>query len=126
MEEEIEQLKAREFSKFKSLDQKCLFKLEHLRQTNEEALKKYYEDTKKNLAEALPKLQSNLVLHAQVVASPLDLSQKVTPDSFNFNVYSPKGEDWEKFQREWKKTTNFFTPNEPEIDLEEVPKNAPR
>ncbi|KAH1114126.1 hypothetical protein J1N35_007504 [Gossypium stocksii] len=63
MEEENNQLRVRESSweeNFKSQDQQRLSKLEHLRQSNKEALKKYQKDTKKNLAEALPILRSNL------------------------------------------------------------------
>ncbi|KAH1031782.1 hypothetical protein J1N35_043956 [Gossypium stocksii] len=61
--------------KFKYQDQRHLSKLEHLRQSNKEDLKKTKRTLKKNLAEVLPILQSNLVLHAQVAMSPLNLSQ---------------------------------------------------
>ncbi|KAH1031870.1 hypothetical protein J1N35_044044, partial [Gossypium stocksii] len=68
-----------------------------LRQSSEEALKKYQNDSKKNLTEVMPKLRSNLVLHAQVVMGPLDLSwvdfnflQKITTKSLNLNIYNPK------------------------------------
>ncbi|KAK5842958.1 hypothetical protein PVK06_005382 [Gossypium arboreum] len=67
--------------KFTSQGQQHSSKLEHLRQTNEETMKKYQEDTKKNLIAALPILRSNLVLHAQVAVGPLDLSQ------VNFNYF---------------------------------------
>ncbi|KAH1129822.1 hypothetical protein J1N35_001200 [Gossypium stocksii] len=95
--------------KFKSLNQQCLSKLEHLRQSSEKTLKKYWEDTKKNLTGALPKLRSNIVLHAQVI-----------PESLNFHVYNLEGADWEKLQREWKQSVNFFIPTELRVEEEDL------
>lgn len=85
---------------------------------------------------------SNLVLQAQVIVGPLNLSQvnfnyllKVTPDSLNFNVYNPNGEDQERFQREWKQLVDFFIPTglevkdedvEGSIDLEEISRERPQ
>lgn len=51
--------------------------------------------------------------------------------SVNFNIYKTEGEDLEKFQGEWRKSTNFFISRELEIEkasleksdaIEEVPK----
>ncbi|KAH1122246.1 hypothetical protein J1N35_005406 [Gossypium stocksii] len=39
-------------------------KLDSLLESNDEAFRKYREDTTKNLTEAMPKLNANLVLHA--------------------------------------------------------------
>ncbi|KAH1064286.1 hypothetical protein J1N35_029273 [Gossypium stocksii] len=48
--------------------------LDGLYQSYEEAIKKYQEGTIKNLTKAQLELRSNLVVHAQVIASPLNLS----------------------------------------------------
>ncbi|MBA0637375.1 hypothetical protein Godav_025836 [Gossypium davidsonii] len=70
--------------------------LESLRQSREETFRKFEEDTKKNFNDALFEWRSNLILHAQVVASPLDLShvnfnclRDISSVSLNFNVYHP-------------------------------------
>ncbi|KAK5784396.1 hypothetical protein PVK06_038919 [Gossypium arboreum] len=96
-------LKVKESSweeKLKSQEQRHLSELECLCQSSEDALRKYQEDKKKNLTEALPILRSNLVLHVEVVVGPLNLSrvnfnylQKVTPNFLNFNIYNLEGKD---------------------------------
>ncbi|KAH1107490.1 hypothetical protein J1N35_011258 [Gossypium stocksii] len=76
VEGENNMLKARKSywkEKHKAQEQRQLAELEGLHQSSEEALRKY-QDTRKNLKEALPKLRSNLVLHAQVAAGHLNLS----------------------------------------------------
>ncbi|KAK5794457.1 hypothetical protein PVK06_035683 [Gossypium arboreum] len=55
---------------------------------------------------------------------------KVTVESLNFYVYNPEGKGWEKLQREWRQSTNFFISKEPEIeeaDLEDsdAPEEVP-
>ncbi|KAK5771265.1 hypothetical protein PVK06_047455 [Gossypium arboreum] len=97
--------------------------LEHLHHSNEVALKKYQENTKKNLVEALSKLHSNQVLHTQVATGPLNLSQvnfnclqMVTVESMNFNAYIPKGNNWKSFKKKWRQSINFFIFREPKID----------
>ncbi|KAH1081824.1 hypothetical protein J1N35_021585 [Gossypium stocksii] len=61
--------------RLEQMEENNWLKLECLRQSSEYTLRKYQEDTKKNLTEALPILKSNLVLHAQVAAGPLNLSK---------------------------------------------------
>ncbi|KAH1039895.1 hypothetical protein J1N35_041638 [Gossypium stocksii] len=102
----------------KTQEQKHKTKLESLCQSSKEALRKYQEDTKKNLNEALPKLRSNLVLHTQWLWALL--IQKICTESLNFNVYNSEGEDWENFQKEWKQSPNFFIPTKIKIEDEKV------
>ncbi|KAH1107731.1 hypothetical protein J1N35_011499 [Gossypium stocksii] len=85
-------------------ENKCKL-LERKVESLEKAFKKYQEDTTKNFTKALLELKANLVLYAQVVASPLDYSQvdfnflkDISIDSLGFNVYNPKGKEWEEFQ----------------------------
>lgn len=78
VEKENNLLKDRESyweEKLKARDRHHLAELEGLHQSSKEDFKIYKEDTRKNLTESLPKLKSNLVLHAQVVTRPLNLSQ---------------------------------------------------
>ncbi|KAK5836131.1 hypothetical protein PVK06_011885 [Gossypium arboreum] len=79
--------------------------LDDLRQSSEEAFRKYQENTTKNLTKALPESNSNLALHTQLAATPMNLSQvdfnflKDTPaESLAFNVYHPKRKYWVDFQ----------------------------
>ncbi|KAH1130672.1 hypothetical protein J1N35_002050 [Gossypium stocksii] len=79
-----------------------------------------------------------MVIHAQVVACPLNLSQvnfnclqNVIAKFLNFNVYNLESKDWEKFQREWRQSANFFISREPKIkeanfEESDVPKGVPK
>ncbi|KAH1040041.1 hypothetical protein J1N35_041784 [Gossypium stocksii] len=37
----------------------------------------------------------------------------ITTESLNFDVYHPKGEEWEAFQGEWKQSVTFSLPTTP-------------
>lgn len=78
------------------------------------------------MTKALPKLRSNLVLQSQVAAGPLNLRQvnfnflqDISTEYLSFNVYHPKGKDWEDFQKKWKQIVGFFFPNMLEVENEE-------
>ncbi|KAH1092120.1 hypothetical protein J1N35_019377 [Gossypium stocksii] len=95
-------------------------KLKSLRQSHEESFIKFQEDTKKNIIDALPEWRLNLILHAQMAAGPLDLSQvdfknlrDISTSSLNFIVYHPEGEEQKSFQREWKQLGEFIIPTMP-------------
>ncbi|KAH1073105.1 hypothetical protein J1N35_025433 [Gossypium stocksii] len=86
-----ERLRAREESHQVELESQC--------HSHDLTFKKYQEDTQKNLIEAILEWKSNLILQAQVVASPLDLRKvnfvflkDVSTYSFSFDVYHTKGE----------------------------------
>ncbi|KAH1063970.1 hypothetical protein J1N35_028957 [Gossypium stocksii] len=83
--------------------------MERTHQSHSETFRKHREDIQKNLIEALLEWRSNLILHAQVASNPFDLSKvdldylkDISIESLNFDVYHPKGDEWDAFQRKLK------------------------
>lgn len=100
--------------------------MDGLCQSNEEAFRKYQENTTRNLTKALLELRPNLVLHTQMVVGPLTLSQfdfnffhDIFIEYLSFNGYHPQGKDWEDFQMKQKQTVCFFFHNTPKVENEE-------
>lgn len=103
LKEEVNQLKDEKSTLEEKLrpQKEChRVELESLCQSCEEIFRKFREDTKKNFSDALFEWRSNLILHAQVATSPLDLShvnfnclRDISSVSLNFKVYHPDGEE---------------------------------
>lgn len=45
-----------------------------------------------------------------------DYLKEVSTSSLNFDVYHPKGDEWETFKREWKQTKGFIIPSTPFVE----------
>ncbi|KAH1046285.1 hypothetical protein J1N35_037069 [Gossypium stocksii] len=57
-----------------------------------------------------------------VVADPMNLSHidfdffnDISIETLDFNVYNPKGKEWEKLQLKWKQIARSFLPNSLEL-----------
>lgn len=78
LEEKVRQYKAKEAEwegKMKALEGQGLVDLEQLWNESNKAIENYKADTKAKMKEYLPKLRSNLMLHAQVIVGPFASSQ---------------------------------------------------
>ncbi|KAK8313914.1 hypothetical protein V6Z12_D01G140800 [Gossypium hirsutum] len=73
-----------------------------------------------NFQDYLLELNSNILLHAQVIGGPFDACKvnfdalsHLTDAQLGFDIYFPSGLAWEEFVKEWKNLNRFFLANSP-------------
>ncbi|KAH1107275.1 hypothetical protein J1N35_011043 [Gossypium stocksii] len=98
-----------------------LAKLQEKLKIQEETHKAELERLRQPHKETFKKWRSNLILHTQVAAGPLDFGRvdfnylkEISTKLLSFNVYHLEGAEPKTFQRVWKHSAGFFLQDTPE------------
>ncbi|KAK5818589.1 hypothetical protein PVK06_023532 [Gossypium arboreum] len=96
--EKVKKIEASRKTKIERVEKRHNVEMENFKKNQQVTLEKYEVEMVKNLQDYLPKLKSNIILHAQVVADPFDvlhvnfnsLSSAIDVD-LGFDIFSLSG-----------------------------------